>query len=116
MPSLRTWARSYWARCPSQLSALPPKTFSRRTAISGEMLRSPFTNSDKVRARDALLEANASIIRDQRDEGASARQRRRYRFPKAAQHSFLRGPVCHGEFSEQRERNRTISDSFTPIG
>src|SRR6185312_9093957 len=43
-----TCARSYWACCTSQLSALPPKTFSSRTAISGEMPRFPFANSESV--------------------------------------------------------------------
>ena len=32
----------------SQLSALPPKTFESRTAISGEMPRFSLTSSDKV--------------------------------------------------------------------
>src|SRR5580693_7157974 len=43
-----TWARSYCACCTSQLSALPPKALDNRTAISREMPRFSFTNSDTV--------------------------------------------------------------------
>src|ERR1039458_130366 len=48
MRSARTWARSYCACCTSQLSALPPKTLYSLTAISGDMPRFPFTNSESV--------------------------------------------------------------------
>src|SRR5216684_3384788 len=61
MRSGRTWARSYCACCTSQLSALPPKTFANLTAISGEMPRFPFTNSDKV-VRVTPSAAAASVM------------------------------------------------------
>src|SRR5229473_4637204 len=48
MRSTRTCASSYCACCVSQLSALPPNTFDKRTAISGEIPRFPFTSSDSV--------------------------------------------------------------------
>src|SRR5665213_4635334 len=47
--SVSTCARSYCACCTSQLSALPPNTLDSRTAISGEIHRLPFTNSDSVK-------------------------------------------------------------------
>src|ERR1035441_3153870 len=48
MRSARTWARSKCACCVSQVSALPPKTLDRRTAISGEIPRFSLTSSDIV--------------------------------------------------------------------
>src|ERR1700686_1393617 len=48
MRPARTCARSYCACWTSQLSALPPKTLDKRTAISGDMPRFPFTSSESV--------------------------------------------------------------------
>src|SRR5580704_12810625 len=48
MRSVQTCARSYWACCTSQLSALPPNTLDSLTAISGDMPRLSFTSSDNV--------------------------------------------------------------------
>jgi len=41
-------ARSYWACCVIQLSALPPKTCESRMAMSGEMPRLPLTSSESL--------------------------------------------------------------------
>src|SRR6266851_78966 len=61
MRSARICARSYCACCVSQLSALLPKTLDNRTAISGEIPRFSFTNSDSV-VRVSPSPAAASVI------------------------------------------------------
>src|SRR5271166_938752 len=48
MRATSTCASSYCACCVSQLSALPPNTLDKRTAISGEIPRFSFTSSDNV--------------------------------------------------------------------